>query len=83
MISIEWVTADVTAFRQPARLAHLFGPCLGVMATRAQRGELVERRKRLAAVLDADAMINRDCGFDATGLQACLAERMLPQLVPA
>lgn len=50
------------------------------MATRTQRGELAERRKRLAAILDADAVVNRD---DAAGLQAYLTERMLPQLVPA
>lgn len=82
MISIERITAHITTLRQPARLAHLFGACLGVMATRTQRSELIESRKRLAAILDTDAMIYCGRRFNAPNLQACFAERMFPQLVP-
>jgi hypothetical protein len=53
------------------------------MATRTQRGELVESRKRLAAILNADAMINCGRWFNATNLQACFAERIFPKLHPA
>ena len=83
MISIERITAHVATFRQPALLTHLFGTGLSVMATRTQRGELVESRKWLAAILDTDAMIYCDRRFNSANLQACLAERMKLQLLPA
>ena len=82
MIWIEWVAEHIAALAQPI-LAHLLGARLGVVATLAQRGELIEVGKRVAAALDRGAVINRDRGLDAADLKACLAKRLLAQLMPA
>ena len=82
MIRIERVAEDVAALAQPI-LAHLLGTRLGVVATLAQRGEIIEMRKWIAAALDWGAVIDDGSGLNSTDLKACLTKRVLAQLKPA
>ena len=82
MIRIERVAKHVAAFVQPFRLTQLLGACLGIMTTRAQRGEISERRIRGAARVNGRPMVDRRRGFDSTNPQARFAKRVLSQLEP-
>ena len=73
MAWIKWHAEYIAALEQIVFLSKLLAASFRVVAARAQRGEALEGRIRLAAVVDRDLVIDRHRGLDATEVQAGLA----------
>jgi hypothetical protein len=82
MIRVIWPPEKITALAHVVLTAPL-GICLGVVVALAQRGKLIEGRKRSATARDRGAVINHGRGLDFTTLKAGFTQRVLPQFVPA
>jgi hypothetical protein len=72
MLGVVW-TAENIATLAHVVLAALLSVRLGVMVALAQRGELIEGRKRRAASRDRDAVVNHSRRLDFTNLKARFA----------
>jgi hypothetical protein len=79
---IERIAEHIAALDQ-VNLACLLSAALSVVASSAQRCELLERRKRIAATLDRSPMIDHGRRLNSTDLKACLTKRVFLEFVPA
>jgi hypothetical protein len=61
---IERTAEDVATFIKPPSFAHLFRAAFAVVAALTKRSELVEVRKRITALADRRAMIDRNSWLD-------------------
>src|SRR5215207_874618 len=81
MLRIERHAVDVATPGHPVYDAGLLGPGLGVVATGAKRGELLQRGKWSSAGTDAGPVVDRACRLDTAQLEARLTERVRLQLL--
>ena len=79
MIRIERISENIAAL-DTVILANLLAPRFLVMATRAQRGEFIERRVRLTARLDGDLVVDNISRLDPPNLKAKFTQRFIAQL---
>jgi hypothetical protein len=77
MVRIERHAIDAKALVDQGLALLLDNARLSVMARRAQRHQLIERGKRIAACIDTDDMIDSFCNDEPLLLEAQLAQRIL------